>query len=149
MPSLPYAWQHAGETIGLPSNAHTKRVNVLGFLSRTQNAFFQSHEGRVDKEVVVDAFEQFISTQDGSEPIYIVLDNASTHRSKMFRSAAAEWAKSKNITLIYLPPYSPELNLIEILWRMIKYYWLPMSAYCSLALFHFNVVHHMRIAKSA
>jgi transposase len=29
----------------------------------------------------------------------------------------------------YLPPYSPELNLIEILWRRIKYTWLPFSAY--------------------
>jgi transposase len=28
-----------------------------------------------------------------------------------------------------LPPYSPELNLIEILWRFIKYKWLPFSAY--------------------
>src|SRR4029453_7160368 len=31
----------------------------------------------------------------------------------------------------YLPPYSPELNLIEILWRFMKYYWLPFSAYMS------------------
>ena len=28
----------------------------------------------------------------------------------------------------YLPSYSPELHLIEILWRFIKYYWLPFSA---------------------
>ena len=67
MPSLPYAWQRAEETIGLPSDAHTKRVNVLGFLSRKQGAFFQSHEGRVDKDVVVDVFEQFIKTQDGGQ----------------------------------------------------------------------------------
>ena len=32
----------------------------------------------------------------------------------------------------YLPPYSPELNLIEILWRRIKYTWLPFSAYACL-----------------
>ena len=31
--------------------------------------------------------------------------------------------------MIFLPPYSPELNLIEILWRKIKYEWLPVSAY--------------------
>jgi len=31
-----------------------------------------------------------------------------------------------------LPPYSPELNLIEILWRRIKYTWLPFSAYACL-----------------
>ncbi len=32
----------------------------------------------------------------------------------------------------YLSPYSPELNLIEILWRRIKYTWLPFSAYACL-----------------
>jgi DDE superfamily endonuclease len=31
----------------------------------------------------------------------------------------------------YWPSYAPELNLIEILWRCIKYYWLPFSAYTS------------------
>ena len=31
----------------------------------------------------------------------------------------------------YLPSYAPELNLIEILWRFMKYYWLPFSAYAS------------------
>ncbi len=131
VPSLPYAWQRKGETIGLPSDAHTKRINVLGFLSREEGGFFQSHEGRVDKNVVIDVFEQFIKTLNDNQPIYIVLDNASTHRSKLFKAAAVKWGKSKNIILVYLPPYSPELNLIEILWKMIKYYWLPMSAYCS------------------
>ena len=33
--------------------------------------------------------------------------------------------------LLFLPPYCPELNLIEILWRKIKYEWLPLSAYQS------------------
>jgi len=33
--------------------------------------------------------------------------------------------------LHWLPPYSPELNLIEILWRKIKYQWLPLRAYLS------------------
>jgi transposase len=33
--------------------------------------------------------------------------------------------------LKFLPTYSPELNIIEILWRFIKYEWLPFSAYSS------------------
>jgi len=33
--------------------------------------------------------------------------------------------------LHFLPPYSPELNLIEILWRKLKYEWLPLDAYQS------------------
>jgi hypothetical protein len=41
-----------------------------------------------------------------------------------------EW-KQRNITLFELPSYSPELNLIEILWRFIKYEWIEISAYKS------------------
>ena len=37
--------------------------------------------------------------------------------------------KKKGLDLYFLPGYAPELNLIEILWRFIKYYWLPFSAY--------------------
>ena len=32
---------------------------------------------------------------------------------------------------MYLPPYCPELNLIEIVWRKLKYEWLPLNAYRS------------------
>ena len=34
-----------------------------------------------------------------------------------------------SLFLYFLPSYCPELNLIEILWRMIKYHWLPIKAY--------------------
>ena len=40
------------------------------------------------------------------------------------------WEK-KGLFLYFLPAYAPELNLIEILWRFIKYFWIPFSAYLS------------------
>ena len=60
----------------------------------------------------------------------VVLDNASMHRSKAFRRKRVEWM-SQRAHLIYLSAYSPELNLIEILWRQMKYTWLSLSAYLS------------------
>ena len=41
-----------------------------------------------------------------------------------------EWAE-REITIFELPSYSPELNLIEILWRFIKYEWIEIDAYQS------------------
>ncbi|MDX1938984.1 MAG: transposase [Saprospiraceae bacterium] len=61
---------------------------------------------------------------------WIVMDNAPTHKSKKFTEKILEWAKKK-INILFLPAYSPELNPIEIVWRFIKYYWLPLSAYQS------------------
>ncbi|WP_189470274.1 transposase, partial [Litchfieldella qijiaojingensis] len=45
-----------------------------------------------------------------------------------FRQKLLEWM-SHRVHLVYLSAYSPELNLIEILWRQIKYRWLPLTAY--------------------
>ena len=39
--------------------------------------------------------------------------------------------KKKNVGILNLPPYSPELNKIEILWRFIKYMWISFDAYTS------------------
>ncbi len=58
------------------------------------------------------------------------LANASMHRSKAFMRKILEWM-SHRVHLVYLSAYSPELNLIEILWRQMKYAWLPLSAYLS------------------
>jgi len=48
--------------------------------------------------------------------ICLVLDNFATHKAKKVR----EYAKELNIVLIYLPPYSPDLNPLEYLWKSIK-----------------------------
>src|SRR6266536_3513036 len=48
-----------------------------------------------------------------------------------FEDRVPYW-KQHGLIIKYLPPYSPELNLIEILWRRIKYDWLPFSAYACL-----------------
>ena len=48
--------------------------------------------------------------------ICLVLDNFATHKAKKVK----EKARELNIELVYLPPYSPDLNPIEYLWKSIK-----------------------------
>jgi transposase len=50
----------------------------------------------------------------------VVMDNASVHTSEEFEACLSQW-KKKGLIVKYVTPYSPELNLIEILWRNIKY----------------------------
>jgi hypothetical protein len=64
------------------------------------------------------------------DTLYVLLDNASINKSREFIRHIPKWVK-RGLIIKYLPPYSPELNLIEILWRFMKYYWLPFSAYMS------------------
>jgi transposase len=58
----------------------------------------------------------------------VIIDNASVHTSHAFLAKRDDWM-AQGIGLHYLPTYSPELNLIEILWRKIKYEWLPLNCY--------------------
>ena len=125
VPLVPYAWQKIGESIEIFS-ARSKCLNVLGFLSVTQNFKSFIFEDTVDTQTVIACFDNISKNLD--KPTWIVLDNAPQHRSKEFRDQIPRWEK-RNLFLQYLPAYSPELNLIEILWRFIKYMWLPFSAY--------------------
>lgn len=125
-PCVPYAWQEIGQTLELAC-ANSARQNVLGFMNWSGEEFHSyAFEGRVDSSLVVECFHLF--SQRISKPTIVLLDNASVHTSEEFEDEREEF-KRKGIILKYLPAYSPELNLIEILWRKIKYEWLPLDAY--------------------
>jgi transposase len=127
IPCVPYAWQLRGQTLEIPS-VHSPRLNVLGFLNL--NGSFESYvfEGSINSEVLIRCFDDYC--QRMKKPALIVLDNAPVHRSAAFESRIEGW-EEQGLYLLFLPPYCPELNLIEILWRKIKYEWLPVSAYQS------------------
>ena len=62
------------------------------------------------------------------KPTVIVVDRSSIHTSNAIKERLEEWTQ-RGLTIFELPSYSPELNLIEILWRFIKYEWLNINAY--------------------
>ncbi len=127
-PSLPYAWQPRGTSIAVPTSSPSRRLNVLAFLKRNNDLYPYMIEGSVDSSVMIECFDQ-LSTQIDKRS-YVLLDKAPMHRSKAFIQQIPKWVR-KGLIIKYLPAYAPELNLIEILWRFIKYYWLPFSAYTS------------------
>ena len=68
-----------------------------------------------NSSVVIECFDYF--SKSLSKETILILDNAPTHKSKKFEEKIQEW-ESKGLHLKFLPPYSPELNKIEILWRL-------------------------------
>jgi transposase len=124
-PSIPYGWQPKDETQEIPSR-RSQQVNVLGFLSLSCSFVPFTVEGTIDTDVVIVCFEAF--SKQLERMTIVVIDNASSHTSKRFEACCEEW-EERGLFLYFLPPHCPELNLIEILWRMMKYHWLPLSAY--------------------
>jgi len=136
--SVPYAWSPIGKPWEVTAYSRSRRLNVLGFLSRAGKLVYHTTTETVTTETVIEAFDQFVIQKDPDTFAVVVLDNASMHRSKAFRRKRVEWM-SQRVHLISLSAYSPELNLIEILWRQMKYTWLPLSAYLSFERLHEEV----------
>jgi DDE superfamily endonuclease len=146
-PTLPttYTWARVKARPIVPYEApQGRRVNVLGALapfgSRPRFAY-TSRTGKLDST----AFLAFVwhdvggmATPLGDVPAgfrrarrcVIVLDNYSVHHSRVVQDALPGLAAA-GIELVYLPPYSPELNLIEGLWRHVKHEDLPVRSYAT------------------
>jgi transposase len=73
----------------------------------------------VERQDVIGFFDRLANTIAKKT---VVPDNAPIHRGEPMRSKQAQREK-KGLHLLYLPPYSPEFNAIEILWKQVKYFW--------------------------
>jgi transposase len=62
------------------------------------------------------------------KPTVLIFDNAPWHTSNKVLMMQKEW-EQKKLYIFFLPTYSPHLNLIETLWRKIKYEWLRPEHY--------------------
>ena len=125
MPYVPYAWQEQDDPMSIESTP-SKRLNVLGFMNKSNDLDAYTFECTVDSEVVIHCFDHFCKTIQ--EPTVVVIDNASIHTSAAFQDEIPKWEK-QGLLVFYLPEYSPELNLIEILWRFMKYQWMEIDSY--------------------
>lgn len=128
-PAVARAWQFRDEEIRITPGGNRKRLNVFGFLNRNCRSKAWTTEKAVGALFVVEAVEAWVPERL-AEPRVIVLDNARIHRSRLVQSKLAEW-EAKNLYVFYLPPYAPHLNLIETLWRKMKYEWLKAEDYAS------------------
>ena len=122
---VPYAWQEKGDEIVVKTQ-QSKRLNALGFLNRNNDLEIYLFECSINSDVVIACVDKFCEKL--SKKTVLVMDNSSIHRSNMIMDKQKEWSE-KGLTIFFLPTYSPELNIIEILWRFIKYNWLKIDAY--------------------
>jgi transposase len=126
IPIIPYAWQFKGETIELPSSSSRKRLNVIGFFNTTNELQAYTFECTIDSDIMIACIDDFC--QVVTKKTVLVMDQASIHTSDAFMDRIPVW-KEQGVEIFHLPTYSPQLNLIEILWRFIKYEWLDFAAY--------------------
>lgn len=132
---VPYAWQLRGQPpVALPAERGAGGgYSVLGFWRPANpDATAGQHfvgllaPAAFTAELFVLAVADFLLHL--AQPTILILDNASIHKALLVQAHRTLWAE-QGLTLFFLPPYSPELNRIEILWRFCKHYWLTPEAY--------------------
>jgi transposase len=92
------------------------RLNVIGAIHATSQELTALYNTTyITASTVVELLEE-IALQYADRPIHIILDNARYQHCQFVIDAALRL----NISLVFLPPYSPNLNLIERLWKFVK-----------------------------
>jgi transposase len=92
------------------------RYNVLGALNYTSKKLTTvTNDAYITATEVCELIKK-VSLEYAGKPIYIVLDNARYQKCLAVQALVAEL----KVSLVYIPPYSPNLNLIERLWKHIK-----------------------------
>ncbi len=112
-----YAWSEVGNPHRIPTNTGRQRYNILGaYCTQTYEHHFILTEKNVNQDTVIELLSQLRAKHPGTARIYLVLDNVSYQRAQRVQKQAI----LSQITLKYLPPYSPNLNLIERLWKFMR-----------------------------
>ena len=139
-PTLPTggAWARRGRRLVVPHEApEGRRVNAVGALApyaaggpRLLYETRRKADGRYDAAAHL-AFVRRVADAAAerppaprARPCVIVADNYSVHHAAAVKDATPE-LEAAGVSFCYLPPYSPELNPIEPVWRQVKYQDLP------------------------
>ncbi len=100
----------------LPAQAGRKRYNILGAIDAVNKRVITiSNETYINARTVCELLKRIYLEYHGKK-ITVVLDNAKYQRCELVR----RYAKLLDIELMFLPSYSPHLNLIERLWKFVK-----------------------------
>jgi len=113
---LAYGWIKKGEDNIIKSNTGRQRVNINGALDTETHDVIIRDDESINATSTIELLKKIEAFYPLALIIYIICDNARYYRSKLVR----EFLETSKIKLVFLPSYSPNLNLIERLWKFMK-----------------------------
>jgi len=111
-----YGWIRKGTDMVIQSNTGRQRLNLNGAYNIEDHQAIIQESDSINAQSTVSLFEEMLRNQPLGK-IYVILDNARYYRSDLVKTFVK---KNKRIKLVFLPPYSPNLNIIERLWKFFK-----------------------------
>jgi transposase len=130
-PIAGYGWIKRGQAHGIRSNTGRQRLNINGVIDCANHRSIVRYDDTINAQSTVALFKQIELQHPNVNRIHIICDNARYYRSQV----VTEYLLDSKIELIFLPPYAPNLNLIERYWRFFKKEILYGKYYETFALF--------------
>lgn len=124
LPCVPSGWQFADEKVTMPSERGGS-VNCFALLARDNRCFARLTQETITAQFVSEQLDAFSWRIE--RPTVVVLDNARLH-TKAVKAREVVWQR-RGLFVLFLPTYSPHLNIVETLWRKMKYAWLRPEDY--------------------
>ena len=111
-----YGWIKTGQEKALKANCGRQRLNINGAINIETLEPVTGFYDTINAQATINLFAKIEAKHPDADAIYIIVDNARYYRSCLLK----EYVEGTKIKLIFLPPYSPNLNLIERYWKFFK-----------------------------
>ena len=111
-----YGWIKKGQEKELKANCGRQRLNINGAINIETLESVTGFYDTINAQATIDLFTKIKAKHPDADAIYIIVDNARYYHSCLLK----EYVEGTKIKLIFLPPYSPNLNLIERYWKFFK-----------------------------
>ena len=115
--ALKSTWFEKGKQKIIPTYGKHQGIKLIGTLNYATGEVFCIERNKYDAKVFLE-FLKMVLEKYPTGKIVMILDNARIHHAKLLKGFLEE--NTNRLELVFLPPYSPNLNLIEPLWKWLK-----------------------------
>lgn len=114
-PVVGNTWAKRGETPLIFAKTNWQKLSTIGGITSAGQFLQQTHEGSIKTAQVLDFLSHVLRHVSGQ--VTVIFDNARIHKAK---AVQAFLVNHERLSIVYLPPYCPELNPIELVWAYVK-----------------------------
>jgi transposase len=110
-------WAPVGKTPVVAGSGRKRSISMVSAVSPRGELHFRVHETGIKQAEFLEFCKTLIA--DVGRPVFLIMDNSQVHRAIVLKEYAAQ--SNGMLTLFFLPPYSPELNPDEWVWKNVKH----------------------------
>jgi len=130
-------WMEKGSERWIPSNTGRSHLNIDGAYNPLTAEVVVVESKTINGAVTVELLKKISEKETDKQKIYVIADNAKYNKCEEVNEFLSHQEKIK---MWYLPPYSPNLNLIEWLWKFMRKKIMGLKYYQSVELFKKSVM---------